>query len=166
LPSPPAELLALENDRGHGWLLSAGAGPAAGLVQVGAALFGATAFAEPADLDSVLVTCELWVKESAGLWTWIGEFGASYRAAPFSSATGPRVFVSGGLDYETEGGDERFILCVSGHLGEGGRATMMVDDAEAARIEGADDRRFFCVVVAVPPVEDGIAPTISIQSAI
>ncbi len=73
------------------------------------------------------------------------------------------MLVSGGLDFETAAGDERFVLGVCGDLGAAASAVVVVDDTEEARIEASDGGRFFCVPLAVAPVEEGVGPAVSLR---
>lgn len=106
--------------------------------------------------------CELWVKEPPRPWTQSMRFGARYRA-PMNPRFDPHVLVLGGVDFETDAGDERYILGVCGGLGQAAAAVVLVDDAEEARIEASDGGDFFCVLFAVAPVGEGVAPTVVVQ---
>ena len=137
--------------------MSSGNEPAAGARASRRRADGAIAIVELLDDETANVMCELWVKEPPRPWRQSTGFGARYHA-PMKPRLDPHVLVLGGLDFETDAGDERYILGVCGGLGQAAAAVVVVDDVEEARIEASDGGGFFCVLFGVPPVGGGSCP--------
>lgn len=165
MPIPPAVLLDLEQDPVRTLVLSSGAEPAAGLVRLGEVVFGVVAFIHSLDdADVLLISCELWMNDPPLGWRLLNEFGMRCGGSLLNRSE-PRLLVSGGLDFETDAGREGFVVGICGDVGLASSAVVTIDESEVARIDSDDDLRYFCVVVAVEPVEEGVDLTMAVRPA-